>query len=90
MDTSNSNTFREKQYPGKEAEPLCESIELNADFLMNGIPENEEKIFIKKKEEKTTESSIRGKLAYTVWFLVYLHTRLDLGGLQSYFVLTKT
>ena len=70
MDTINNNTFREKHYPGKEAEPLCESIELNAGFLMkssDGIPENEEKIFIKKKEEKTTDSSTREKLAYTVW-----------------------
>ena len=75
MDTVKSNTFGEKQYPVKEAEPLCESIELSADFLMksnDGMPENEGKKFGKKKKGKNTQSPIREKHAYMVWLFWFI------------------
>ena len=63
VDTIKSNTSRIKQYLGKEAQPLCESIEMK---INEGIPENEAKVFVEKKTEKTT----REKQAYAVWLLI--------------------
>ena len=61
VDTIKSNTSRIKQYLGKEAQPLCESIEIK---INEGIPENEAKVFVERRQKKPHVKSKHTRYGY--------------------------